>query len=127
MSSISRVYYNKLVRDNVPDMIKAKREKCEVRQISDVQEFQQELFKKIKEEAASLSMARTKEEFLTEYADLMVVFETIVKQLDITTDELIQARKDNLLKKGGFKHQYFLVWSEDVDYQSDESPQGIPL
>ncbi len=127
MSSITRVYYNKLIRDNVPDMIRAKREGCEVRQITDIQEFQQELFKKIKEEAASLAMVRTKEEFLSEYADLMMVFETIVKQLDITSEEIIQARKDNFLKKGGFKHQYFMVWSEDVGYQSNESPQGIPL
>lgn len=127
MSSITRVYYNKLVRDNIPDMIRSKREGCEVRQITDVQEFQQELFKKIKEEAASIAMVRTKEEFLSEYADLMMVFETIVKQLDITSEEIIQARKDNFLKKGGFKHQYFMIWSEDVGYQSNESPQGIPL
>ncbi len=127
MSSITRVYYNKLVRDNIPDMIRSKREGCEVRQITDIQEFQQELFKKIKEEAASIAMVRTKEEFLSEYADLMMVFETIVKQLDITSEEIIQARKDNFLRKGGFKHQYFMVWSEDVGYQSNESPQGIPL
>jgi hypothetical protein len=72
-------------------------------------------------------MARTKEDFLTEYADLMVVFETIVKQLDISPEEIMEARRANLLKKGAYKHQHFLVWSEDVGYQSNESPQGIPL
>lgn len=127
MSEITRVYYNKLIRDNVPDMIRSKRESCEVRQITDVQEFQQELFKKVKEEAAALAMVRSKEDFLTEYADLMVVFETIIKQLDISSEEIMEARKANLLKKGGYKHQHFLVWSEDVGYQSNESPQGIPL
>lgn len=127
MSEITRVYYNKLVRDNIPDMIRSKREACEVRQITDVQEFQQELFKKVKEEAVALSMVRTKEDFLTEYADLMVVFETIIKQLDITAEELMEARKANLLRKGAYKHQHFLIWSEDVGYQSNESPQGIPL
>lgn len=127
MSLITRVYYNKLIRDNVPDMIRSKRENCEVRQITDMQEFQQELFKKVKEEAAALAMVRSKEEFLNEYADLMIVFETIVKQLDISSEEIMEARTANLLKKGGFKHQHFLVWSEDVGYQSNESPQGIPL
>lgn len=127
MSEITRVYYNKLIRDNVPDMIRSKREACEVRQISDVQEFQQELFKKVKEEAAALAMVRTKEDFLTEYADLMVVFETIIKQLDISPEEIMEARKANLLKKGAYKNQHFLIWSEDVSYQSNESPQGIPL
>jgi predicted house-cleaning noncanonical NTP pyrophosphatase (MazG superfamily) len=108
-------------------MIKSKREACEVRQITDIQEFQQELFKKIREEANSLAMVRTKEEFLAEYADLMTVFDTIMKQLEITAEEVAEVRQANLLKKGGFKHQYFLLWSEDVNYQSNESPQGIPL
>ncbi len=127
MSEITRIYYNKLVRDNIPDKIKSKREQCEVRQISDVQEFQQELFKKIKEEATALAMVRTKKDFLEEYSDLMVVFETIINQLDITPEEIAVAREENLLKKGRYKHQHFLVWSEDVGYQSNESPQGIPL
>jgi len=127
MSITTRVYYNKLVRDNIPDIIKGKREHCEVRHITDVQEFQQELFKKIREEAASLSMARTKQEFLEEYADLMAVLEEIVVQLNISTDELRQVRSENLLRKGRYKHQHFLVWSEDMGYQSNETPQGIPL
>jgi len=127
MSEITRIYYNKLVRDNIPDKIKAKGEQCEVRLATDVQEFQQELMKKIKEEAASLSMARTKEEFLGEYADLMMVLETLVQQLGFTPEQLHAAREENLLKKGAYKHRHFLVWSEDVGYSSNESPQGIPL
>lgn len=127
MSEITRVYYNKLVRDNIPDIIRSKREQCEVRHISDVQEFQQELFKKIKEEANSLAMVRTKEEFVGEYTDLMIVLDTIIKQLDISSEELTKAREENLLRKGEYKHQHFLLWSEDVGYQSNESPQGIPL
>jgi predicted house-cleaning noncanonical NTP pyrophosphatase (MazG superfamily) len=127
MSEINRVYYNKLVRDNIPAKIEAKRQKCEIRKITDVQELQQELFKKIREEAASLSMSRTREEFLEEYSDLMAVLETLVRQLEIPKEELIQARRDNLLKKGGYKHGYYLHWSDDVDYRSNESVQGIPL
>jgi len=127
MSEINRIYYNKLVRDNIPELIAVKREKCEIRQICDVQEFQQELFKKIKEEAGSLSMTRTKEEFLGEYTDLMIVLDTILKQLEISDEEVKQVMDSNLLRKGGYKHQNFLVWSEDVNYQSNESPQGIPL
>jgi len=125
MSDISRIYYNKLVRDNIPDKITSKGEQCEVRQIIDVQEFQQELFKKIREEATALSMARTKKDFLGEYSDLMAVFEAIIEQLEITPEEILAAREENNLKKGGYKHQHFLIWSEDTDYQSNETPQGI--
>ena len=127
MSSITRVYYNKLIRDNVPDMIRAKREGCEVRQITDIQEFQQELFKKIMEEASSISMVRDKKEFLEEYSDLMVVLETLIQQLEISREEVIAARKENLVTKGAYKHGYYLHWSADVNYRSNESPQGIPL
>lgn len=127
MSEINRVYYNKLIRDNIPAKIEAKHQKCDIRKITDVQELQQELFKKIQEEAASLSMCRTKESFLEEYCDLMVVLDTLIQQLDISRDELVAARKDNLLHKGGYKKGHYLHWSDDVDYRSNESVQGIPL
>lgn len=127
MSEINRIYYNKLVRDNIPAKIEAKKQQCEVRTITDMQELQQELFKKIKEEAASLSMVRDRETFLEEYSDLMVVLESLISQLEITKEELLEARKANLLKKGAYRHGHYLVWSADVGYSSNESPQGIPL
>lgn len=127
MSEINRIYYNKLVRDNVPAKIEAKHQTCEYRKITDVQELQQELFKKIKEEAASLAMCRTKEGFLEEYSDLMVALETLIRQLEIDREELLAVRKENLIRKGGYKHGHFLLWSDDVNYRSSESVQGIPL
>ncbi len=127
MSEVTRVYYNKLVRDNIPAKIESKGESCEYRKITDVQELQQELFKKIQEEASSLAMSRDKTTFIEEYSDLMVVLKTLVIQLGISHEELIEARKENLVKKGAYKHGYYLHWSADVGYQSNESPQGIPL
>lgn len=127
MSTISRVYYNKLIRDNIPEIIRAKNQECEIRKITDMQEFQQELFKKIKEEATSLAMSRTREEFLDEYADLMAVLEEIIQQLGLDIEDLNKARSDNVLKKGHYKQQNFLIWSEDVGYKSNETPQGISL
>lgn len=127
MSEITRVYYNKLVRDNIPAKIEGKKEGCEYRKITDVQELQQELFKKIMEEASSISKVRDKKEFLEEYSDLMVVLETLIQQLEISREEVIAARKENLMSKGAYKHGYYLHWSADVGYKSNESPQGIPL
>jgi predicted house-cleaning noncanonical NTP pyrophosphatase (MazG superfamily) len=127
MSEITRVYYNKLVRDNVPSKIEGKKEAYEVRKITDVQELQQELFKKVQEEAASLAMVRGKEAFLEEYSDLMMVLDTLIHQLEIPAEEIIEARRKNLVEKGGYKHGYYLHWSADVDYRSNESVQGIPL
>jgi predicted house-cleaning noncanonical NTP pyrophosphatase (MazG superfamily) len=127
MAEITRIYYNKLVRDNIPAKIEAKRIECGVRRVTDAQELQQELFKKVREEAASLSTARTKEEFLDEFSDLMVVLEALVEQLEIPKSELDEARKANVLNKGRYKHAHFLEWSADTDYKTEESPQGIPM
>jgi predicted house-cleaning noncanonical NTP pyrophosphatase (MazG superfamily) len=127
MSDITRVYYNKLVRDKIPAKIAAKGEAFEIRKITDAQELQQELFKKIQEEASSLAMSRTKEEFLEEYSDLMVVLETLINQLEIIDAEINDARQVNQEKKGGYHDGNYLHWSADVNYQSNESPQGIPL
>lgn len=127
MSEVTRVYYNKLVRDNIPAKIEAKNEAYEVRMITDGQELQQELFKKIQEEALSLSMCRDKATFLEEYCDLMVVLETLIHQLEIPQEELLAAQKENVTRKGVYKQGYYLHWSADVGYQSNESPQGIPL
>jgi predicted house-cleaning noncanonical NTP pyrophosphatase (MazG superfamily) len=126
MSQIGRVYYNKLVRDSIPDIISAKQEHCEVRTITDQNEFEQELLKKVKEEAGSLAMARSKAEFLEEYADLMMVLETITDELKITPEEIETACTQNRLKKGGYTKRHFLLWSDDVNYKSNETPQGIP-
>ena len=127
MAKLTRIYYNKLVRDNTKDKIEAKGEKCEIRPISDVQEFQQELFKKVREEASSVSLARSKEEFLKEYSDLMMVLDTIIEHLEISPEEVQAARDENAHLKGGYKRRHFLHWSGDVGYKSEESPQGIPL
>lgn len=125
--AITRIYYNKLIRDKIKDRIDQKGAKCDIRLITDAQEFQQELFKKVAEEGNSLAMAKTKEEFLGEYCDLMTALEALIEQLEITPEELQAARTDNVHFKGGYKHRHFLHWSDDMEYQSNDSPQGIPL
>ena len=127
MSELTRIYYNKLVRDNTRDKIEAKGRNCEIRTISDVQEYQQELLKKIREEAYALSMAGTRDDFLKGYADLMIVIETLMVQLEANAEELKAVREENLKSKGALKKRHFLHWSDDVEYNSEESPQGIPL
>ena len=42
----NKIFYNKLVRDKIQDKIESKGEQCEVREITDDNEFQQELLKR---------------------------------------------------------------------------------
>lgn len=123
---MARVYYNKLIRDRIKEKIEGNGESCEVRQITDETEFQQELLKKVAEEASALARARSREEFIDEYADLMVVLDTLTAQLELSEAEVSLALKENLERKGGYQERLFLNWSDDSGYQSNESPQGIP-
>ena len=122
---MSRVYYNKLVRDLIKDKIESKGEVCEVREITDDKELEQELFKKIVEEATALSRSHTREEFLSEYADLMVVLDALTATLGFSEAEIKVAIEENVEKKGFFHQKHFLHWSDDKGYTSNETPQGI--
>lgn len=122
---MERVFYNKLIRDGIKEKIESKGESFEIRVIDDEQEFQQELLKKIKEESEALARASSREEFLSEYADLMVVLDTLSNLLEVSEPEIKLAISENLSKKGNFSQRYFLHWSEAKDYQSNETPQGI--
>jgi predicted house-cleaning noncanonical NTP pyrophosphatase (MazG superfamily) len=122
---MKKVFYNKLVRDAIKDKIEGKGETCEVRAITDDAEYQQELLKKITEEAAALAMVRSRAEFLDEYADLMVVLDALTAQLEVSEADIQVAIKENVERKGLYKNRHYLHWSADSDYQSNETPQGI--
>jgi predicted house-cleaning noncanonical NTP pyrophosphatase (MazG superfamily) len=122
---MARVYYNKLVRDRIKEKIETKGELCEVRVIADDAEFEQELLKKLREEAEGVAQARTREEFLAEYADLMAVLDALTAHLEITEADIRVALTENVTKKGLYKLRHFLHWSDDAGYQSNETPQGI--
>ena len=123
--SMKRVYYNKLIRDGIKRKIEAKGEALEVRTLSDDAEFQQELLKKASEEASALSRTSSREEFLSEYADLMAVLDALADLLEFSEADIKTAIAENMEKKGGFKERLFLHWSEDSGYKSNETPQGI--
>lgn len=122
---MSRVYYNKLIRDKIPEKIESKGEKYEVRTISDDQEYEQELLKKVTEEASALSCVRSREEFIDEYADLIIVLKALTSLKKFSSSEIEEAINKNIDKKGGFNKRHFLHWSADTDYKSNETPQGL--
>ena len=122
---MKKVYYNKLVRDRIQAKIEGKGEACSVRPIEDVDEFIQELLKKVIEESDALAHSRTREQFLSEYADLMVVLDALTATLEISEADLKIALSENVEKKGLYTLRHFLNWSEDKGYKSNETPQGL--
>lgn len=110
----SRVIYNKLIRDLIPNKIEKNGGSCEVRRIDNDVEFKEELLKKVKEEAEELTSASTREDFLSEYADLMVALDTLTKLMEFSEADIRTALTENIDRKGGFNERLFLHWSSDT-------------
>jgi predicted house-cleaning noncanonical NTP pyrophosphatase (MazG superfamily) len=119
MTEIKKVFYNKLVRDNIPDVIEAAGGEAEIRVLSS-DEFETELLKKVGEEASGLTSTENREDLIKELADLEAVIDEIRELKGITDGEIEAAKKSNFEKKGGFKKKLFLVWSEDTGYRTNE-------
>jgi predicted house-cleaning noncanonical NTP pyrophosphatase (MazG superfamily) len=120
-----KVFYNKLIRDKIPEKIAKNGAECEVRELTDDQEFHQELLKKVAEEAGALSRARTRSDLLDELADLLAVLEALKKTQDISNADVERAMLENTARKGKFDKRLFLHWSSDTGYTSNETPQGV--
>lgn len=106
-----RVEFNKLIRDRIRERIIAKGDICEV-EVLDDKRFKAALLAKLVEEATELSKTKNKEDFLSEYADLMVVLDELVSLYELSAADTKLAMIENLEKKGGFKARHFLRWSE---------------
>ncbi len=109
---MEKIFYNKLIRDKIPDVIKDRGSEFETRELSDA-EFEKELLKKVSEEAQEVSSAGTREDIVRE------IFQLVNKELkQISVNDIETARKAMFDKKGGFKKRLFLIWSADDGYKS---------
>ncbi len=95
------VAYNKLVRDNIPDILRKKGIPFEER-IAEDQEYRLELFKKLREEIDEFD----EEKNVDELADILEVIEAIMKLREFTDIQNIKEQKR--LEKGGFTKRIIL-------------------
>lgn len=119
-----RIYYNKLVWDNVPDIIRAKGKDCEVRTLSD-DEYRIELLKKVEEEASALPETASKQELIDELADVVTVIEYIKKLEGISDLDIADALERHSRLRGRFDRKNFLVWSSDNTYVTNEKSKTV--
>lgn len=114
---MARVYYNKLVRDLIEGKIKNSGEEYSLRTIIDDKEFEAELKKKVLEESTEMAETSTREGFIKEYADLMIVLDTLTKKLEISPAEIQLALTENIKQKGMFENRHYLTWATDETYK----------
>ncbi len=113
---MGKIIYDKLVRDGIRAKLEAKRVEHRLETITDPAEFITRLKQKVGEESAELQAAESREAFLSEYADLMVVLDALTAALEISPAELKLALEENIAAKGLFKAKDVLVWAEKTDH-----------
>ena len=97
------IYYNKLVRDKIPEIIEASGKTCETGILSD-EEYLQMLDKKLDEELAEYHH----EQNIEELADLLEVLYATVKAKGYSIEELEQVRVEKQKKRGSFDKRILL-------------------
>ncbi len=116
---MKKVYYNKLIRDKIPERIKEHGGDFRIKTLSK-RDFLEELIKKVGEESDGLLSAKNKKGIVEELGDVLDVIDEIKKTLKIKSSELAGSRKEAFIRKGGFRKKIFLVWSSDTGYKSNE-------
>ena len=98
-----RAVHNKLVRDNIPEIIK-QAGKIPVTHTLPDDEYLSELDKKLNEECAEYQADKNIEEL----ADMLEVMYAIAKARGWSVSELEAVRKEKAAKRGAFERRIFL-------------------
>ena len=98
--------YNKLVRDNIPEIIKGNGGEPYTR-ILDDEVYKKELEKKLNEEYHEVLEATGKER-VEELADMIEIIKSLAQLEDSTLDEVIEVAQEKAQKRGAFKDKIYL-------------------
>lgn len=105
--------YNKLVRDNIPDIIIGNGEKPITRILSD-KEYKEELEKKLYEEYQEVLNTTNTKDRIEELADMLEIIMALTKLEDKSLGDVVEVAKAKRLKRGGFDKKIYLERVEKV-------------
>ncbi|WP_088892405.1 nucleoside triphosphate pyrophosphohydrolase [Leptolyngbya ohadii] len=105
-----KLNYRKLVRDRIPEIIRATGGQCEVKTLPE-EEYYQALRSKLVEEAQEAATASSAE-LISEIADLYEVIDALLTAHNIEKSSVIDMQEQRRLERGGFDQRVFLLWSE---------------
>ena len=107
---MSRIIYNKLIRDRIPEIIEQDHRKYAV-VIIPLAEFDVALREKLVEEAQEAIKADDAN-LITELADIQEIILALMKLHRIDAVELETVRVHRQQKRGGFENRLKLLWTE---------------
>jgi len=99
--------YNKLVRDNIPEIIEKDGEKP-ITHIAEDEEYEKALMEKLQEEVNEFLTEPSKKEM----ADVLEVLYAIAKLKGFDLDEVEKVRQERTEKRGGFEKKIILERTE---------------
>ena len=99
--------YNKLVRDNIPEIIEKDGEKP-ITHIAEDEEYEKALMEKLQEEVNEFLTEPSKKEM----ADVLEVLYAIAKLKGFDLDEVEKVRQERAEKRGGFNKRIILERTE---------------
>ena len=109
--------YNKLVRDNIPEIIEKNGGKPKYRVIENDEEFKKALKAKLVEEIDEFLNANTEEEVIEELADIYEIMTYFEADFKFITTACVKRKS-----KGGFCKRIFLESVETEEDECEERP-----
>jgi predicted house-cleaning noncanonical NTP pyrophosphatase (MazG superfamily) len=114
-----RVFYGKLVRDNIPNSIEAKGEQVDLRKLTK-QDLRTALLRKLIEEAFEARSARSSDLLFEELADVLEVIRALANTNQSSIEAVAEIADRKKQKKGGFELGYELLTTGGMG----SDPQG---
>ena len=103
--------YNKLIRDQIPEIISASGRRYEVEEMSEG-DYKQALLEKLVEEAYEARSADVREALVMELADLHEVMDATAAAFDIQDEEIAAEQVRRRHERGGFTRRLRLLWTD---------------
>jgi predicted house-cleaning noncanonical NTP pyrophosphatase (MazG superfamily) len=100
--------WNKLVRDRIPEIIRARNQEPVTRFLAD-EEFIGELRAKLIEEANEALRAASVQDLATELADVLEVLRALGDAVGISFHEIERLRQERMETRGGFSQRVYLI------------------
>ncbi|MFS8120213.1 MAG: phosphoribosyl-ATP pyrophosphohydrolase [Microcoleus sp.] len=107
---MSKIIYNKLVRDKIPEIIKAD-DHVPTTRILTLEEYKLALLHKLIEEAKEL----LDDPGLSERADVQEVLREVDATFNMSPEDIERVRAEKAEKRGSFKERIFLEYVEEKE------------
>lgn len=108
---MGKIFYHKLIRDRIPEIIEAAGKNCETIVLTE-EEYLEALRSKLVEEAKEAQHALPSD-LIKELADLQEVMDTLMAVYSITPEQVNVVQEKRRIERGGFEQRLKLIWSGD--------------